>query len=73
MTVKELYDILGKFVDNIGDQDVVISTDNFSIGPSSCSYVHAVGEGFDWDKGKFFIFAKDKLIKEERIRGNNDG
>lgn len=73
MTVKELYDILGQFVDNIGDQEVVISTDDFSLGPSSCSYVHAVGEGFDWDKGKFFIFGKDKLFKGERIRGDNNG
>ena len=68
MTVKELYDILGQFVNNIGDQEVVISTDDFSIGPSSCSYIHAVGEGFDWDKGKFFIFAEDKLLKGEKIR-----
>ena len=70
MKVKELYDILGKFVDVVGEQDVVISTNNFSIGPSSCSHVLCVGEGFDWDKGKFFIFAEDKLIKEEKIRGD---
>ena len=68
MTVKELYDILGKFVDNIGDQDVVIRTDDFSISPSSCSCVFSVGEGFDWDSGKFFIFAENKLFKGEKIR-----
>lgn len=69
MKVRELYDILGEFVDTIGDQEIVIKTDNFSIGPSSCSSICCVGEGFDWDKGKCFIFAEDKLIKEERIRG----
>jgi hypothetical protein len=69
MTVKELKHIIDsqlKAMPRFEDWEVVISTEEPSVGSSSSVPARSAGFGFDWDNGKFFVYPKEDLVKKDK-------
>lgn len=67
MKLSELKQIVDANIEhslNKYDADVVVVTNDRSIGGTSCTKVRGIGLGFDWDSGKFMIFTQDKITKK---------
>jgi hypothetical protein len=68
MTLIELKRLVDSLLENKHENlDVVVSTEDSSIGPSACSEVVGMFEGFDWESGRLNIVCKDRLIKESSL------
>ena len=66
MTVKELRDTLDQYVQNNpgkSDYRIEIYLQNYTIGGRAGSEIIGFYEGFDWDVGRIFLHAKDRIIK----------
>ena len=66
MTVKELRDILDQYVQRNpekSDRKIEIYLQNYTIGEAAGSEIIGFYEGFDWDTGRIFLHAKDRIIK----------
>ena len=70
MTVEELYNILKRGIENdnihkdFANLEVVVITQDPSVGPRSFSIVKHANRGFDWEHGLFNLVTEDHLIKQ---------
>lgn len=62
MTVKDLKDILNR-TERYDDSEVVVKTNNQSVGRISHSVIRGANNGFDWEKDMFILWPSDDLIK----------
>lgn len=66
MKLLELQKLLNDFIertpDYARDLNVVIKLNSPSIGGSATTSVRGITRGIDWDRGNFFIHAKDPVV-----------
>ena len=73
MTVRELLEQINiqvKYKPERLDLPVVIRTQELQMGYCARTETTGCGQGFDWNKGAFFIGTVDKLYKEDTLIGN---
>lgn len=72
-TLKDLQENVNDVVSHLQgekpeDIQVVISLKEPSIGTSAASPLSMAYKGFDWDSGRYILYAKDELIREHVSR-----
>lgn len=70
MTLIELKELVDKTLQyNPGNKDleVVVVTNDSSIGGSACTKLKAIGEGFDWESGRLNLYTEKDLYKSPKI------
>lgn len=64
----ESIDRVAQITRNPTELEVFIKTCNKSIGCSSAVKLESISLGFDWDKGRLFLYSKENLVLEKLNR-----
>jgi hypothetical protein len=65
MKVNEFLKLIDRYGDEVLDNELVVMTNDRSIGAQSCVYIDNIFPGFDWDHRKMLIKTKTKIKKEK--------
>ena len=65
MTIKQLYDALGRYLDGAIEEDapVLITLCDAGIGARASTGIRSVDAGFDWESGTIRIEPQDRIYK----------
>lgn len=64
MKVRDFKNLLEKYGDRYLDNELVVLTEDPSIGPSGSVSVKGIAPGFDWNTGKMMIVTEPRVIKK---------
>lgn len=62
--VIEKLELIKKMNPEYGNKNVVVKTNDWSIGPIASTKVNSISTGIDWNSSKIIIFTNDEIIKK---------